>query len=51
MLFHIAFLMCQVSYFQCTYTDPGGIPDGFPEEVHIGVGMQCLKRLLMGILV
>jgi len=31
-LFHFAFCMCQASYFQCTYTDPGGIPLGFPEE-------------------
>lgn len=50
MLFHIAFLMCQVSYFQCTYTDPGGIPDGFPEEVHIGVGI-VFKAFANGILV
>jgi len=31
-LFHIPFVMCQFSYFQCTFTDPGGVPDGFPDE-------------------
>jgi len=30
-LFHLCFIMCQVSYFKCTFTDPGGIPEGFPE--------------------
>jgi len=30
-LFHIPFLMSQIAYFQCSFTDPGGIPPGFPE--------------------
>jgi len=34
-LFHIPFLMTQVAYFQCAFTDPGSIPDGFPEEYEI----------------
>jgi len=31
-LFHIPFIITQIAYFQCVFTDPGGIPDGFPEE-------------------
>jgi len=30
-LFHITFITCQASYFKVVFTDPGHVPDGFPE--------------------